>query len=299
MTPDPVQSYRSALRAELLEAGPAALEMCAGQRPVDPVILLSAWKAAGLLPVSASAEERALREQLLALSPELPELTWPTLLAAPDDQEEQLYELVALMGLAAAIPAVRPQAEKLLEEFSLALALEDPPKHIQDLAAFLEDALDLDDQHYAARLLQDFSRPLPELALTRAAVERGIAAAREKVYSGSFWSWLRDAGGRLSTEIKRWLEDHTPLPSLAFAASEDGPRLHDRLRIHSAPEVCLMRLGEELVLEVDGSDTPVPRAAGQSLEELPPLVEGTRLWRLPATVPNQLQLGEQILRLDS
>ncbi len=299
MTPDPVKSYRSALRAELLEAGPAALEMLAGERPSDPVVLLSAWKAAGLLPLSASPEERKIREALLAQKPVLPELIWPEQLAALEDQEEQLYELVALLGIAAAVPPLRSQAERLLEDFSLALALEEAPLHLQETARFLADALDLDESHYAARLLADYTAALPALAPIQAAVDRGISVAEKKQNLGSFWAWLRQTSTQLSDRIAGWLEGQAGQRSLAFAASDDGPQLHDRLLIHKNPELCLLRIGDDVVLEVDGAHTPVPLWDGQPLEELPPLVEDTRLWRLPSTIPDRLLLGELVLRLQS
>jgi hypothetical protein len=297
MTPDPVKSYRSALRAELLEAGPAALEMLAGQRPGDPVVLLSAWKAAGLLPISTSPEERRLRERLLAEKPLLPELIWPDQLAAPEEREEQLYELVALLGVATAVPSLQLQAERLLEDFSLALALEETPPDLRETARFLLDTLDLDESHYAARLLADYAAALPALAPIQAAVDRGISGAEKRLNPGSFWAWLREAGTRISADITRWLKDQADRPTLAFAASDDGPRLHDRLLIHKNPEACLLRIDDDVVLEVDGAESPVPQVEGRPLEERPPLEEGTRLWKLPSAIPDQVLLGDQVLRL--
>jgi hypothetical protein len=223
---------------------------------------------------------------------------WPVELADSDGQVEQFFEVLALGGVAAALPAWRVPMERFLEDWSLILALAEVNPELRGTAQFLLDALDVDESHPVHRLLVEYAAEVPDLATVRLGVEGGIAAARAQRWGEGFLGWKRkiqDGLIRVSEKVSAWLETQTG-PVAVYAASGNQPQLRERLPIHASPEVCLLRLGDDLVLEIDGLEHPTPTLNGQELVALPPLEAGTRLYRLPPT-PGRLLLGETSLEL--
>ena len=282
--------YRRALRDELAVAGTPAVAMLAGTSPLDPIVVMSALKAAGLLGERGSGQPELWRQlergargplmgrvlDLVAREPEAPE---------GDDPDERLLAIVALAGVAAMTGgAHRERLDMALAgvEAEGALSGGHEPA-LAEYACALMDALDLDAEHPAAQLLGVFaSAPVPEL---EGAFARGRTRAANGLFPGLLARWVLRLRG-VNSQFADWVEAQAATPILAFADDELPAPIPQRRLVaaRADAEVCLLRRGDDLVLEWLG-DGAAPTGAflgddGRPLERAESLVEGAVSWRL-------------------
>ena len=260
-------AYRTALREELRLAGPLAMEMLWGRASIDPIVVLTAAKAAGLLPlepgdlragVAAAAGLASLGEALDAVSLDL-----------SLQDEEDLHALLALAGVAA-VARGEPHArlEDALARAEADIATSDSQDAtVATLALSLRDTLDLDDDHPAARLLELIaSPPVPDL-------HRAPAPIRA--------AWIAKLQGQVATFLAA---QNRPVP--AYAADDALPAMADRhvLATGDGEEIGLLVVGEDVWIEWAG-DGPAP-PHGAELNGVPlaprPSVSGNAAWSLGA-----------------
>lgn len=291
MTIEPVLEWRDALRDDLRLAGPAAIRMLSGTLAPDPLVLLPALQAAGLLDQETCGEPdlAALRSTLLGaayreadrLAAVVEEVDLAVGLLHAEDRIDALHRLVALGGLANALPPGR--ARRAVED---ALACEEADLALADLgdedllqvAILISDALDLDADH-------PLSRVLPLLtAVAQVPGEEAFAAGVRSAEAVLFAPRLEQWAARLSERVRAWVAGLVQQPALALGGAGDLTPIPERRVVAETAleELCLLCVGDELAIEWVG-DGPAPTSARlgeRALLPLPTLVPGSAIWTL-------------------
>jgi hypothetical protein len=302
--------YRSALRAQLADAAPAAVAMLRGERPPDAVVLLAALEAASLLDeVTVGADQRAARAAVLAAAPGSAALPWLTGTALdlrpvlmPDDELERHTEVQRWVSLAALLPLLPAGASRRVQE-----ALDDIQGHLvahpdaygdlAPLARWTLDQLDLPGGHPAVLLLRELEATQDTVPLPAAAVARAYQRAQAQLFPVPA-SWLNALISRVRGDVAAFLDTQRLAPVQAFATDQGlvaAPRARQLLWEGGGQfELCLVVDARAVVLELMPAAAAILRLDGQALPPAPSLVEGACCWALPKVLPD----GPLELRLE-
>ncbi len=297
--------YQSTLREQLSQAAPAALEMLAGSAPLDPVILLAAAQAAGLLDRTTVGEPelRQLREALVEalrasdmLSQALGYLElgpgrYALEGSEPHEREETLHQLVALAALSEVGPPSVGEGVEAALCFAEGTALLEPQEaaSLAPLAGWMADQLGLDDEHRVSRLLRVFEDAAlaEDIALDEAALRRGMAAAAANLRRSRLAAWI-DKLAQCARKLAEGLRHAEPQVAQCAA---DQPRsqaipARNKLSTQDGEELFLTVHGGSVFLEWDGPPQRRPERATlepagvELLPETELFEEGTRLWSM-------------------
>lgn len=294
MNTDPVMAWREALRDDLRVAGPPAVQMLDGDLPLDPTALLAALQAAGLLDEATAGDPELarLRDHLVHAVRRRPERVDEALraldldigLAAAEDRVDALHAVVALGGLANALPPGRARArveDALAREEAEVALLDDGDAELAEAAARIADALDLAEDHPLATILALLAEPAP--APSEAAFAEGVRRAEARLFPSLLDAWVTRLT-RLPGELGAWVRGVAAQPVLAFGgAGEPEPIPERRLLARTdEAEVCLLRIGGSLAIEWAGEGAPpvgaVLNPGATALASAPALVGGSAVW---------------------
>jgi hypothetical protein len=292
------------LLLEQLElTGPPAVAMLEGTRPLDPVVVLAALEARGLLgdreldgdagSVSRRLVSLVRANDVLAtvvaqldLGPETMDLAGA---AEPDELETRFDALVALAGVHAMLPDhLASRTLGLLERNTTWAALH--PEKVLSLVVAAEAhqaALDLPSSHIVYALLDSVLEAEVHVASPAPAVDwdAAIRQAERALFPPSWAIWAQRLGDTFS-ELRALLSQPTATLAPAWAASDPtgGDGDHASLALKDDEELAIRRVGRnlQLVWAGEGAGPIEATLEGRSLQSAPAPVPGTAAWWLDA-----------------